>query len=129
MGCRRLSFPRKSCHELHQADRRPAERNTADLAWRHLDKPDGAADFTIARKAPEKILATMQPVYDADYVLPKVLLRTVMLDGSPKPSPKGGDTWRVAEDLKSFSTDGAAPGEVWLSYQHLVPTYRTGCAC
>ncbi len=87
-------------------------------------KPDGAADFTIARKSPEKILATMQPVYDADYVLPQVLLENGYTRWHARPSPKGGDPWRVSADLKSFSTDGAAPDEVWMEYQHVVPSYH-----
>ena len=72
--------------------------------------------FTIARKAsPQKLLATLIPVFDNDY-MPKIACQ-----GWPQ-------RWRpleVQSDWKSLN-DGsfqvAAHGQQWLRYEHLVPS-------
>ncbi|MGQ9575943.1 MAG: signal peptidase I [Thermoguttaceae bacterium] len=87
-------------------------------------RPEGSQQFTTARKSPRKILATMQPVYDNDYVLPDLIRQgwPARWDGDP-PGHSGPGGWQVSEDLKSFRTDGTAGGPVWLCYRHYVPTY------
>ncbi len=86
-------------------------------------KPDGADDFTIKRKPPEKILATMQAVYDNDFVLPKVLRTHGFTRWRPRESDAGPGAWQASADLRSFRTEGAGREETWLEYRHVVPTY------
>ena len=80
---------------------------------------------SIKRKPPEKLIAMLQPVFDND------LTREIAKYGWPDrwqcrpPSDVGraGD-WQPSEDKEeggSFETSGAAPADVWLRYQHLVP--------
>lgn len=84
-------------------------------------KPDGATEFALERKPPAKVLATMQPVYDNDYLLPELLekgwpTRWTSLDS------KGG--WQAAGDQKSFHCDGSGTGDAWLGYRHVVPRFE-----
>ncbi len=91
-----------------------------------LTKRDGERRFTIARKPPLKLEAMLQPVYDNDYVLPEIIQQGWPARWSPVP-PGGagaGGQWKTSEDHRSFRTDGSAPGEVWLRYQHFVPSFR-----
>ena len=87
-------------------------------------KPKGGSEFTIARKEnPKRLLAVLQPVYDTRYVSPTLLeagmpQRWINGDESPLGSPSGWST----EDHKSFRVDGQASEDVWLRYQHVVPT-------
>lgn len=79
------------------------------------------AEFHIARKPPLKILAVLQAVYDNDYVCKPLVdggwpLRWQAL------TAKAPGAWRETADHRSFSVDGVAPGEVWLRYQHFVPS-------
>jgi signal peptidase I len=81
--------------------------------------------FTIARKQrPEKLLAMLQPVYDNDYVLPKMVRAGWPARWQPwlstQRSPDGA--WKASKDYRSFRTDGSAPGRAWLRYQHIVPS-------
>jgi signal peptidase I len=86
-------------------------------------KPERGDRFEIARKPPAKILATMQPVYDNDYVLSEQVRKGWPMRWAPmEPDTAGG--WVVSEDLKSFQTKGTASEEVWLAYRHTVPTYQ-----
>lgn len=82
----------------------------------------GAADFTIARKPPLQVLATLQPVFDIDYVIPALVRKGWPRRWEPV-EPRAAGAWRASEDLKSFRTDGAAE-EAWLAYQHCVPGYE-----
>ena len=87
-------------------------------------KPNGEAEFTIARKEdPRKLLAVLQPVYDTAYVAPTLIeaglpQRWINGDGTPLGSP---GTWST-EDHESFRVDGQASDDIWLRYQHVVPT-------
>jgi signal peptidase I len=86
-------------------------------------KGEHDADFSIARKPPDKLLAMLQPVYDNDYVL-----RSLIEQGwPPRWQPAAGaaaGAWRTAPDYRSFSSDGTAPQNAWLRYQHLPPSFE-----
>ncbi|NUQ62221.1 MAG: hypothetical protein HUU20_07020 [Pirellulales bacterium] len=84
-------------------------------------KPKGSESYTIARKPPAKIEAMLQPVYANDYVAPEFLEQGWPSRWNPMPSDAPAP-WEVSEELRAFHTDGSAPAEVWLSYQHLVPS-------
>ncbi len=87
-------------------------------------KPDGSDDFDVARKPPQKVLATMQPVYDDDYVLPAVARHGLPMRWAPvEPAGEPG-AWNASEDLKTFRSDGTASKEVWLGYRHIVPRFE-----
>jgi len=77
-------------------------------------------EFVVARKPADKVLAMMQPVYDNDYADSPLAAAGWPARWQAVPSP-GGATWETS-DLKSFSTNGAARGEAWLHYRHLVPS-------
>ncbi len=89
-----------------------------DLSVKHK----GEAKFTVARKNdPNKLLAVLQPVYDTKYVSPTLAaagLHHRWLNGDPSPSGWSSD------DQKSFRVDGQAAGDVWLRYQHLLPSRK-----
>jgi signal peptidase I len=87
-----------------------------DLFVRKEDEP-----FRIARKAPEKLLAMLQPVFDNDYEL----VDTLLARGWPArwQAAEGPGGWTTSEDHKSFSIAGAAGGEAWLRYRHFVPDW------
>ena len=80
----------------------------------------GEKQSTIARKPPAKILAMLQPVYDTNYLLPQIA------EGiwPSRWQAAGGEASWTTDDRRSFRTDGAADREVWLQYQHLVPSYE-----
>jgi len=77
----------------------------------------GETQSTIARKPPAKILAMLQPVYDTEHTLPQV-------SEGVWPSPWTAAAGWKTDDQRSCHTDGTAEGEVWLGYQHLVPSYE-----
>ena len=92
------------------------------ITIRHGDicvQRDGQPEM-IARKPPEKLLAMLQIVFDNDYM--------------PAIKALGWQTrWRAFDDNlpgawysvddKSFESDGSAPGETWLRYEHRAPSY------
>lgn len=88
---------------------------TRPLEDKGTDKP-----FSIARKPPEKILATMCNVYDNDLSNEKYYNETQ----APRRWTSGaGSVWEKLEKgiYNSKSTD---PNSInWLVYQHIVPTY------
>jgi signal peptidase I len=86
-------------------------------------KGDHDAGFTIARKPPDKLLAMLQPVYDNDYALPFLIEQGWPPRWQPVSHPAAG-AWQTSADYRSFSSDGTAPGDTWLRYQHCPPTYE-----
>ena len=88
----------------------------------------GSNEWTIARKPPKKLLAMLQPVFDND-VAPRLVeygwpARWNPLDpsdGDPGDGKSNGD-WETSEDLMSFATDGTAESDVWIRYEHRVPS-------
>ncbi len=87
------------------------------------DAKDGDADFHIARKPPEKLLAMLQPVFDNDY-MPRIAKYGWPARWSPDASSSAGQGTWTSDDYTTFSTEGTATGENWLRYHHLVPSYR-----
>ena len=88
------------------------------------------APFHIARKPPEKILATMIPVYQNDYQ--NTLLRQVrmpsrwyQLEMDPAEGTHMGvqARWQESADGREFYFRQTDPDEMtgWLAYRHLVP--------
>ena len=86
--------------------------------------PLGSEDFQIARKPPEKLRAMLQPVYDNDYVLPKLIEAGVEPRWQPWAAGGEKSPWTTSGDYKSFSAEGSR-GTAWLRYQHIVPTQET----
>ncbi|MEN6498042.1 MAG: signal peptidase I [Thermoguttaceae bacterium] len=84
-------------------------------------KGSGDSQFTIARKSPAKIRAMLQTVHDADYVLPQIAKGTWPTRWTTATEGKAGWT---TDDQRRYRTDGLAEGEVWLRYQHRVPSYE-----
>ena len=92
---------------------------------RRNDQPNAAPQ--IARKPPEKLLAMLQPVFDNDY-MPAIRQKKPW---PPRWSGAGWKSWKAATsadaankvDEASFETDGKTPGETWLRYPHLVPSF------
>jgi signal peptidase I len=84
----------------------------------------GEEEFRIARKAPEKLLAMLQPVFDNNY-MPKIAEFGWPARWQPEPSGDGSTAgaW-TSDDYTTFRTDGAAKGQRWLRYHHLVPSYE-----
>ncbi len=90
---------------------------------RHGDlwvKSDGSDEFSIARKAPEKILAVLQPVYDNDHVLPKNIQQGWPARWTNEQTQGAADGWK-SDDYRSFHVAGSAADAVWLRYRHCVP--------
>ncbi len=85
----------------------------------------GEDDHPIARKdRPEKLLAMLQPVYDNDFVLPKIIELGWPARWQPWPSADGSSEgrWTTAKDYRSFRTTGRPDEETWLRYEHVVPS-------
>ncbi len=86
-------------------------------------KPDGQAEFSIARKPPAKMLAMLQPVHDSDYELTELVER-----GWPSrwaaetPSDAHTTPW-TTDNQRAFRIAGDQAGEHWLRYRHVVPSY------
>lgn len=81
-------------------------------------KPDGAAEFSIARKSPNKLQAMLQTVYDNDYVLPGMLEKGWPARWQGEGAASG---WASSADQRSFSIDGGHAETSWLQYRHLIP--------
>jgi signal peptidase I len=79
-------------------------------------------EFQIARKPPEKLLAMLQMVFDNDYMpaIAKFGWPVRWYSGS---APSGAAGAWTSDDYATYSTDGAAAGEIWLRYHHLVPSF------
>jgi signal peptidase I len=97
------------------------------LRIRHGDiwvRPDGQQEFQIARKSPEKVLATLQVVYHNDYLTRPIRDGVWQPRWAPQTSGLGGGQgdWTASTDHLAFHTDGAGAKPVWLQYRHLIPT-------
>ena len=84
-------------------------------------KPEGADDFTIARKSHSKVRAMMQPVHDNDNV-PVDLYKA----GWPTrwQSDPTGTKWIASDDYRVYKTDGPANEPGWLRYRHTLAGKR-----
>jgi signal peptidase I len=95
--------------------------------WIRNDKKDaagndGGEEFHIARKPPDKLLAMLQPVFDNDY-MPAMAKSGCPVRWRSDPAASGAAGAWTSDDNVSYSSDGAAPGEAWLRYSHLVPWF------
>ncbi len=85
-----------------------------------LTRPGDEAEFEMARKPPKTVAAMAQPVYDNDYVLPKIIEQ-----GWPaRWNPDTPGDWVRSQDCRSFETDGTKAGEAWLRYRHFVHSHE-----
>ncbi|HTQ40916.1 MAG TPA: signal peptidase I [Pirellulales bacterium] len=82
--------------------------------------PLGSENFQIARKPPEKLAAIMQPVYDNDNVIPKLIQAGLPPRWQPWAAPASASPWKTSADFKSFQTEGASQ-PAWLRYQNILP--------
>ncbi len=88
-----------------------------------VHKPD--LNYRIQRKPPHKILSMAQMVYDNDHQAKRLTDA-----GWPRrwqswsrEAAKGVGEWVECDnDLGGFETDGTADEDVWIRYQHIVPT-------
>jgi len=87
-------------------------------------RAEGEEDFSIARKPPNKQLAMMQTVYNNDFVIPEIIELGWPARWQPMESSTGSSSaeWITSDDYRSFSVDGSTNEEVWLRYQHFVPS-------
>jgi signal peptidase I len=87
-------------------------------------RPLGQREFHIQRKPSSKLLAMLRPVYNNDYVLPELVKIGWPTRWYAWPQQNAGrpGQW-ISDDLKQYRTDGSAPGEAWLRYRHVVPSY------
>ncbi len=83
--------------------------------------PLGSDKFELARKPPEKLRETLQPVYDNNYVVPKLIQAGMPQRWQPWVAAGGSSPWKVSADYQSFSADGSQSGPAWLRYQHFLP--------
>jgi signal peptidase I len=90
-------------------------------------------NYTIARKPPLKVQATLQPVYDNDYVLKEIIglgwpSRWAPADvsadkaGENSAEAKKPAGWQHDEDYRSF-TAAKSDAPQWLRYRHFVPNW------
>ena len=84
--------------------------------------------FIIQRKPPDKQLAMLQTVFDndvmqrmADYGWP-ARWNNPFRDTEGRTAEEISGRWITSDDLRSFKTDGSAPGEVWMRYEHRIPS-------
>jgi signal peptidase I len=83
---------------------------------------EGQEEFHIARKPPDKLLAMLQMVFDNDY-MPAIAKYGWPVRWQSDSGSSGADGGWTSDDSATYSTDGAAPNEVWLRYRHLVPSF------
>ncbi len=99
---------------------------TADYDPRAGDEPGLPLQYEIQRKPPHKIRAMMQIVHDNNYQAADLIAagwppRWLVW---PPDAAHGAGDWTASEDHRSFTTDGSAPQETWIRYQHTVPSIQ-----
>ena len=62
--------------------------------------PVGSDNFGIARKPPAKLHGILQPVYDNDYVVPKLIEAGMPPRWQPWTPAAEADSWKPSADLK-----------------------------
>jgi signal peptidase I len=85
---------------------------------------EGQQEFSIARKPPQKILATLQPVYDNDYLARPIrdgVWQSRWASQTADPGIGQGD-WVASPDRLAFHTEGGGSAPVWLQYRNLIPS-------
>jgi signal peptidase I len=82
-------------------------------------KHDGANDFHIERKSPEKVEALLQTVYDNDFSPTR---DDIAKKGFRRWNPDVPGMWKPSGDDREFAIGGEVKGEQWLRYWHLFPS-------
>jgi signal peptidase I len=85
-------------------------------------KRAGEAEYKIARKPPNKVVAMLRRVYDNDCIAEELVSRGWPLRWQAVDSSTSG-AWRTSDDHHRLSTDGTGD-DVWVRYHHYVPTYN-----
>lgn len=82
----------------------------------------GEKKFHIARKSdtPQKLLKMLQPVYDNDYVDPRLVALGCPLRWQPAPGGAAG-AWHSSADYRVLSCDGSSAEPSWIRYRHYLP--------
>jgi len=85
-------------------------------------RPAGSDQFAIARKPPEKILALLQPVYMDDFQSPELKAAGWPDRWQPEVGQQG--LWEIGENPRQYRVTAPEDMEVWLRYQHIVPSWE-----
>jgi signal peptidase I len=92
-----------------------------DIYTAPLDSHDFTRDAKIARKSPEKLRAMLQPVYDNDYAVPKMIESGTKPRWQPWVAPGQTSPWTTSADYKSFTAENSPPQMSWIRYQNIDP--------
>ena len=91
---------------------------------RHGDifvRPNGANEFTIARKPADRLLRMLQLVHDSDFVSAEAIKNDWLARWRPGTSDSSS-AWKTSEDRKRFSLAHENNDQVaWLRYHHCPP--------
>ena len=101
----------------------PLPKTEAEMA-----KPDTnilMSDFQIARKPAHKVLATLQTVYDNDYLMPghAKLGWPLRWQAQASEATSAAQQWQPADNGRAYAVDGKSTDDVWLVYHHTVPNF------
>ena len=81
------------------------------------------SEFSIVRKPPDKVLAMAQIVHDNDCASPMLIERGWPPRWQSRPDAAAAPTgWQASEDTRRFQIDGTSREDIWLRYQHIVPS-------
>ncbi|HWB01243.1 MAG TPA: S26 family signal peptidase [Pirellulales bacterium] len=83
-------------------------------------KPDGATDFKIETKPPEKVLAMLQMVYDNDHCLPNYIAKGLPARWTSA-TAAGSSAWQPSEDYRTFELKAPTQDQALLRYEHRTP--------
>ncbi|MBX7166313.1 MAG: S26 family signal peptidase [Pirellulales bacterium] len=86
-------------------------------------RPQGESAFKISRKPAEKVRATLQEVYDNDYLLEKLIERGWPLRWQSRETA-GGAAWQAEDQGRRFSVTAKADAASWLAYEHTPPSWN-----
>jgi len=84
------------------------------------------SEFQMVRKPPHKVLATLQPVYDNDYLVPghAKLGWPLRWQAQRAETADGAHHWQPADDGRAYAIDGKSADDTWLAYHHIVPSFQ-----
>jgi len=83
---------------------------------------NGAAQFEIQRKPPDKIQAMAQVVHENDYTSPELLAIGWPLRWQAPNDQRGPGDWEPSKDTRTYQVDGSAGDDKWIRYRHVVPS-------
>jgi len=79
------------------------------------------SQYSIARKPPEKVRATLQLVYDNDRDPPALAKAGWPARWAPQPPQPQQGGWEVSSDRRQFHIGRSDAGMLWIAYRHYVP--------